>query len=434
VADRSRSRIPVASARYPGGEYTEVARPLREPVARSLEYWARTRGEDPALFEQGSALSYADWNEYADLLADGFAGRGLGSDDVIAVRCRNRIEWAVIALAAAKIDAPLLTLDPDLTGRALRERLIAGRASAIIVGDTDPGAIASTLEGISFRLRASMDMARPGFFNFWDLFPPAAPARFGFSQPSLIAWSAGRLGQAQAVAIPRRRAAPASVSRPPPIETGIVLITVPFHRTWGTTQFWHALGAGRAVAMMRTFDPVQALAAIERWRITHWAAWPETFAQVVTLPQQAIAAANRSSLQELTIGGAMASWSLKTRIVAAFGPILQEAYGSTEAGVIALMPAGRHHERPGSCGRPLRGVVIEIRDANGCKLPPDSIGEVWARTPRSMECGLIGRRSHGHRDSDGFIATGDAGRMDADGFLYLSSRNCLPAPEARRAG
>jgi len=380
-------------------------------------------------------LSYADWNEYADLLAEGFAGRGLGRDDVIAVRCRNRLEWAVIALAAAKLDAPLLSLDPDLPPRALRERLIHGRASAIIVGDTDPGAISSALEGLPFRLRASMDMTRPGFFNFWDLFPPAAPARFGCSQPSLIAWSAGTGGRAQAVAIPRRRAAPASVSRPPPAETGVALITVPFQRTWGTTQFWATLGAGRAIAMMRAFDPMQALAAIERRRVTHWAALPDTFRQMVALPAEAIAAADCSSLQDLMIGGAPASWALKSKIVTAFGPILSESYGATETGPITVLPATRQNERPGSCGRPLRGVMVEIRDPDGRRLPPDNVGEIWARTPRSLECGLIGQRARDPRDDDGFIATGDTGRVDEEGFLYIAGRaSSMPTPDIRRAG
>ena len=74
---------------------------MTEPAARSLEYWAATRGGEPALHEGRSSLTYAEWNDYADLLADAFVGRGLGVDDVIAVRCRNRIEWAVIALACA---------------------------------------------------------------------------------------------------------------------------------------------------------------------------------------------------------------------------------------------------------------------------------------------------------------------------------------------
>lgn len=435
MADRSRSRIPVASARFPGAQHQEVARARREPVARSLEYWARTRGEEPALFERGSLLSYADLNEYADLLAEGFAGRGLGRDDVIAVRCRNRLEWAVIALAAAKIDAPLLSLDPDLPARTLRERLIQGRAAAIIVGDTDPAAIMAGLDGLPLRLRASMDVARPGFFNFWDLFPPVAPARFGCSQPSLIAWSAGTGGLPQAVAIPRRRAAPASVSRLPTVEPGVALMTVPFHRTWGATQFWTTLGAGRAIAMMRTFDPMQALAAIDRRRVTHWAALPETFRQMVALPAEAIAAADCSSLRDLTIGGAPASWALKSKIVATFGPILSESYGSTETGPITLMPATRQNERPGSCGRPLRGAMVEIRDADGRRLPPDFVGEIWARTPRSLECSLIGARARDPRDDNGFIATGDIGRIDKDGFLYIAGRaSSVPTLDRRRAG
>jgi long-chain acyl-CoA synthetase len=379
-------------------------------------------------------LTYASWNDYADLVADGFVSRGLGSGDVIAVRCHNRLEWAVIALAAAKIDALLVTLDPGLPGRALRERLIASQASAIILGDTDPAGVSTALLGLPLRLRASMDVVRPGFFNFWDLIPPAAPARFGWSQPSLIAWSAGTTGHAQCVEIPRQRSAPASISRPPQSETGVTLITTPFHRGWGTTQFWNSLCAGHAIATMRSFDPVLALTMIEHRHVTHLAAYPDVFQQMVSLPAEMIAAKDRSSLRQLTIGGASASWLLKSRIVAIFGPILSEAYGATETGVIALMSAQRRHERPGSCGRPIRGVMVEIRDADGRKLPLNSIGEIWARTPRSLECGLIGRRLRSRRDQAGFIATGDHGRLDGDGYLYIIDRAVLPGQDIRRAG
>jgi hypothetical protein len=121
---------------------------MTEPAARSLEYWAAARGGEPALHEGRSSLTNAEWNDYADLLADAFVGRGLGVDDVIAVRCRNRIEWAVIALACAKIDARLLTLDTDLPASKIRQQLIASRASAVIVGDVAPVRIAAALEHV----------------------------------------------------------------------------------------------------------------------------------------------------------------------------------------------------------------------------------------------------------------------------------------------
>lgn len=405
---------------------------MTEPAARSLEYWAATRGGQPALHEGRSSLTYHDWNEYADLLADAFAGRGLGVDDVIAVRCRNRIEWAVIALACAKIDARLLTLDPDLPARTIRQQLIASRASAIIVGDVAPVRIAAALDGLSLRLRASMDAVYPGFYNFWDLFPPVAQPRFGRVQPSVMAWTPGAAGSY--VALPRRRTAPASISRPPALEEGASLITVPMHRSWGGTQFWAALTAGREIAFMRAFNATEALEMIRARRITHWCAYPETFVELKRHADQ-IASAGTSSLKDVTIGGAAAPWMLKAWLIDVFGPIVNEAYGSAQTGYIATLPAESFAAKRGSCGRPVRGAAVEIRDAEGQRLPAGMVGEIWVRTPRTLECELGGEAQPVRRDDQGFVATSDAGHLDQDGFIYLSGRTAALAGGAdRKAG
>ncbi len=364
------------------------------------------------------------------MLADGFASRGLGLDDVIAVRCRNRIEWAVIAMACAKIEARLLSLDPDMPPSLMRERLIASRASAIIIGDTSPARISASLEGLDLRLRTSMEGAAPGFFNFWDLFPPVAQPRFGRIQPSILAWTAGE--QARVVGLPRRRNAPAAVSKPPVPDDGVSLITVPLHRTWGSTQFWNAVAAGRAVAVMRSFNSADALETIKKRRVTHWAALPETFADLHRLGLKAIQAADTSSLKDLVVGGAPVPLMLKAWLADTFGPIVSEAYGSTETGVIATLPASNFRAKRGSSGRPIRGALVEIRDANGRRLPAGAEGQVWARTPRTLEC-EIGGLQNKLRDQDGYVATGDAGRVDTDGFLYLTGR-ADNSGELRRLG
>lgn len=379
-------------------------------------------------------LSYRDWNEYADMLADSFAARGLGSGDVVAVRCRNRIEWAVIAIACAKIDARLLTLDTDMTARALRDRIIASDISAIIIGDVAPIRFAPALEGLQLRLRASMDGAFPGFYNFWDLFPPVAQPRFGRAQPSLLAWTAGAAGAPLPVGLPPRRSAAASISRPPVPETGASLITVPLHRVWGPVQFWAALSAGRAIALMRHFDAAVALEDIRRHRITHWSSLPETFLELRRLGTTAVREADTSSLQELIIGGAPGPWTLKSWLSDVFGPIVSEAYGATETGLIATMPVIRHRDKPGSCGRPIRGVSVEIRDAAGQRVPAGELGEIWARTPRTIECDLPIASPRVRRDADGYIATGDAGRMDDDGFIYITGKSAVVEQEVRHAG
>ena len=132
----------------------------------------------------------------------------------IAVRCRNRIEWAVIALACAKIDARLLTLDPDLPPRVLRERLIASRAAAVIVGDTAPVRLAPALEGLSLRLRATHGWRLPGLLQFLGPVPARGAAAFWPRAAFAAGLVVGRR-RALPVACRARRAAPASVSRPP---------------------------------------------------------------------------------------------------------------------------------------------------------------------------------------------------------------------------
>jgi long-chain acyl-CoA synthetase len=389
------------------------------------------RPDEPALYSSTGALTYFDWNDYADLLADAMAERGLGSGDVIALFCHNRMEWAVTALAAAKIDARLFCLPPGLSAPILRDRLIAGRVSAVIAGDCDPAVVVQALMGLPLLLSATMDAPHPGLFSFWDLFGPAAPPRFGHVQPSFIAWTAGTRGAAQAVALPRRRAAPASVSRPPMPEHGASLVTVPLHRTWGAGQFWEALHAGRAIALMGRFDPFEALDTIRQRHITSWRTLPEHFQRLSALPAQLLTGGALSSLKDVVVGGAYVSAPIRSWIMATFGDIVSEAYGSTEAGLITVMPAGRQNERPGSSGRAIKGVMVEIRGPDGNVLQGAAIGEIWARTPRSLEADYT---SHGairaRRDDRGFIPTGDYGRVDADGYLYIE----LSPQVARKAG
>lgn len=391
------------------------------------------RGNEPALFEGAASLTFAAWNEYADMLADAFVARGLGVDDVVAVRSRNRIEWAVVALACAKIDARLLTLDPDATTRTLRERMVTSRASALIVGDTAPMRVAPALEGLNLRLKTSMDAPYPGFFNFWDLFPPVAQRRFGRAQPSMLTWSSGP--GSRPVVLPRRRNAAASISRPPMPDHGVSLITTPLHHIWGCVQFWNALSAGRAVVLTRAFNAPEALKLIAKHRVTNWSALPETFAVLHGLGAEAVGKADTRSLKEVVIGGAAAPFMLKAWLAETFGPIVSEAYGSTETGLISILDAPRFYSKRGSCGRPIRGALVEIRDADGRRLPPGVVGEIWARTQRTLECEIGHGARQPRRDDDGFVATGDEGRFDEDGFLYITGRRpYLPVAETRAAG
>jgi long-chain acyl-CoA synthetase len=200
------------------------------------------------------------------------------------------------------------------------------------------------------------------------------------------------------------------------------------HRIWGPVQFWAALTAGRTIALLGNADAASTLAFIRKRRITHWSALPESFRQMRELGTEAVRKADTSSLRELEIGGAPATQDLKAWVADLFAPILSEAYGSTGTGRISTISFTRKIEKPGSCGRPADGVTVEIRDGAGQTLLAGEVGEIWARTPRTIESELAPEAQRMFRDQSGFVATGDTGRVDEDGYIYLTDRT-----EAARA-
>ncbi len=381
VVDRSGAREDFDDQGRLDRPHPSVARAMKEPVARSLEYWARARGKDVALLEDGRSLSWADWNDYADGLAQSMIGRGIGAGDVVALRMRSRIEWAVAAWAIGKIDACLLSLDAQLAPAEVRRILIDADAAALICDDEDPAALAASLTGLQMKLRSTVDVASPGFFNFWDLFPPVAPPRFARAHPEEIAYTAIGPEPLRAVHIPRPRIALASKSRPPAADNGASLITLTLSHSWAILQLWKAVSAGRRIVLTPRYEPVSALRAIERHGVTEWMDRANTFERLARLPARIVRRFDVRSLKSISVGAGGAPSELKAWLIATFGPILTESYGVPETGLITMLPAAMQPARPGTCGRPRRGVMVEIRDPAGQRLPPNAIGEVWARTP-----------------------------------------------------
>jgi acyl-CoA synthetase (AMP-forming)/AMP-acid ligase II len=172
------------------------------------------------------------------------------------------------------------------------------------------------------------------------------------------------------------------------------------------------------------FEPAQFLATIEAERISSAFLTPPLLARVVEQARQR--PVDTSSLRYLNVGGAAASPALLADAIKAFGPVVRIVYGSCEAPLITDLPFldhdPEHPERLSSCGLPFAGTGLDIRDANGKRLPAGATGEVWLTGPLLMQGyweqpGLTGQTMVG-----GWLRTGDVGYLDADGYLYLVDR------------
>ncbi|WP_329561230.1 AMP-binding protein [Kitasatospora sp. NBC_01266] len=204
------------------------------------------------------------------------------------------------------------------------------------------------------------------------------------------------------------------------------------HRQLVCTTLAHAAGhladftlsQGGTVVLLDDFEPGEVLAAIERERITGLFLLPPLLYQLLDHPD--LAARDTSSLQNLVYGGCQASPARLADAVRRLGPVLFQFYGQNEAGGISALAAEDHDpDRPDrlrSAGQVLPGVELAIRDESGRDLPVGELGEICVRSGSVMLGYWKQPELTAEVLRDGWLRTGDLGRLDEDGYLTVVDR------------
>ena len=206
-------------------------------------------------------------------------------------------------------------------------------------------------------------------------------------------------------------------------EPPAVLLTVPlFHVTGSHAIMLPALHNGSKVVMMYRWDPERALDLIEQERVT-------TFVGVPTMSWELLGASSFptrdvSSLRAVTGGGAPMPPELGRRLARELpGARPGVGYGLTESSSLVTSNNGDDYlARPDSVGPPLPVVELRIVGADGTDAPSGGLGEVWVKGPNVVR-GYWGKpEDTAATFSEGWLHTGDIGRLDDDGYLYVVDR------------
>jgi acyl-CoA synthetase (AMP-forming)/AMP-acid ligase II len=181
--------------------------------------------------------------------------------------------------------------------------------------------------------------------------------------------------------------------------------------------------SGTTVVAMERFDPEEALALIEKHRVTHSQWVPTMFIRMLKLPEEVRSRYDLSSLQVAIHAAAPCPVAVKEQMIDWWGPVLHEYYAGTEGNGFVYCDSAAWLAHKGTVGSPLLGE-IHILDDEGEELPPGEPGTVYFGGGADFSYHNDPDKTSESRDPKGrgWTTLGDVGYVDDDGFLYLTDR------------
>jgi acyl-CoA synthetase (AMP-forming)/AMP-acid ligase II len=392
-----------------------------------LRHAQRLAGQ-PALIDgaSGRELSYEALAAGVERLAAGLASRGLGRGDVLSLHLPNLPEFPLVLFGALRAGMTVAPASPLLTAGELTREL--GRVGAGMIVTVGPLAECARAAAAG----AGVDDVRVlGEDSFGELMssPGAAPAsRPAGDEVALMMCSSGTTGLPKAVELTHRAlvANLVQMSVPFPIAEGDrVLGLAPFFHAMGLACVLnHALASGGTVVALARFELETMLRAMEAHGVAMALVPPPLVAALVHHPM--VGSFDLSSLQTLGCGGAPLAESLERAAAERLGCLVGQGYGMTESGpLVAVAPVcDPARLRVGSVGPLVGGTEAKAVDPDsGETLALGEAGELWFRGPQ-MFAGYRGdpEATAATIDADGWLHTGDLGRIEADGTVFLLDR------------
>ncbi len=396
-----------------------------QSLPAALHQHAATTPDAPAIAEPDCTWSFAALDAQADALAAGLAVSGIRPGDRVALLAAPSAPAIALLAAAGRIGACLAPLSTRLTLSELRVAA-AEIAPCLVVHDGDHAAPAEET-GIPAVGLEALAAGGAGF---------AIPARAtDESAPAVAVLTSGTTGRPKAALLSHRAlaASVAAWAAALPPATGWFLCLGLAHVA-GLGVAWRSITAGVPLHLLPAFDAEAVLARLRDGPASHVSLVPTQLVRLLDAEDAAVgtfatrggagasAGGQREdahgALRAVLLGGAPIPQALVTRALTAGWPVVP-TYGFTEAGsgvtALATVDAAA---RPWSAGRPLPGV--EVRIVSG---PGDGPGDIEVRTPAAFS-GYLGcpGASTADRTSDGWLRTGDTGRLDAEGYLQVLDR------------
>ncbi len=428
------------------------------PTLREVLAAGRAHGAKDFLVYEDERASFDGFHRAVAAFAAELRGQGVEKGDRVALVMRNLPEWPVALYAVAALGAIVTPLNGWWTAPELEYGLQDSGAEVAVMDSERYARLEEHLSELPalrrvYVSRAKEPIAHPkvrhletviGETNTWGDLPDAElpPAEIAADDPATIFYTSGTTGRPKGAlgthrnvvtnvwsglySLARtylRRGEPPPIPAPEDAPQRVSLISIPFFHVTGFSAVMNpALATGGRLVMMRKWDALRAFQLIEREKVTSAGGVPTIAWQLIEHPARDDY--DLSSLETMAYGGAPSASELVRKIDDSFA----NARPGNGWGMTETMATVTHHmaedyaHRPLSCGPPVATADIKVCDPDGRELPPDTVGELYARGPMIVAGYWNKPEATAATFIDGWVRTGDLARIDAEGFCFIVDR------------
>ena len=425
-----------------------------------LLHGSRQHGDKTFLVFEDERYSFTEHYELVLTLATELLEMGVGKGDRVAIAMRNYPEWIISFWATISIGAIAVPLNAWWSGDELAYGLENSGSKVLIFDQERVQRVAPYLSELPqsadlsvLAVRCSQDVSSkvPASIvqrEMQDILKSGVrkpiEALIEADDPAVIFYTSGTTGRAKgaigthrnlvtnlmnaffvttrSTMLAKERSNSDNEATEAPAESSYLLSVPLFHATGCFATMIPNLVAGNKIVLMRRWDPEDALALIERERVTFFGGVPTMVWQVLNSPN--FAKYDTSSIRNISYGGAPAPSELVRRIKEHFPTGMpSNGYGLTETSAIAAMNVGDDYVRkPDSVGPPVPVCEVRIIGSDGTDQDINTPGELWIKGANVIPGYWNNQEATAASFSNGWLHSGDVAFIDEEGYLHIVDR------------
>jgi acyl-CoA synthetase (AMP-forming)/AMP-acid ligase II len=362
-----------------------------------------------AIIDERRQVTYGELDLRVRRLANALrAELGVRPGDRVGLMCENSVTMIESMMAVVALGAQAVLVNTGLGNAQVESVAHDQRLGLLLHDDTFLGLLAAVppnLSRLSTERLEELIQRSPSA----ELAPPAQPG-------AIVVLTSGTTGAPKGA----RRRNPAGlgplatvVSRIPLNAGERMFVAAPLFHTWGLAALQLCLALRGTIVLNRRFAPASALASINAHGCTSLFAVPVMLQRILEAPAPA------PSLKVVAVSGSALTGPMATRFMDAYGDVLYNLYGSTEASWASIAVPKELREAPGTAGRPPHGTRVAILSSAGAPQPTGAVGRIFVGNDMLFEGYTNGSGREYHGD---LIGTGDLGHLTPDGLLFVDGR------------